>query len=807
MTDAPAWAETEYAEDVQSDGPGVLDYFWAILLGLGMVALLTVWDHPMLHPSAWADVAAGAGIRPPQHVFPGSARISAALAFLCLQPSHALIALTFLARIIAGVAVFFSYLLFSDILRLLLRSTRRNRIWDNRIRRMILILGAALFACSDALWSAGQSLTADTFLIFGTVFLLWLFFRFLCSGRLAVFYWCVFIAGMMCAESPAGILWVAFLGVASLVALQKLGDLNIPFFDPFVMQLSKWRMSFFLFQGFALGITLNLASFFILDGWKASGWNVTDLMIKSVIHYGQVFASAASPVGWALAVVFVLLPLVGAVVLFRGATDEDSFLPYRSGLVFLLVGVVALSQLCALKPFWFWTWSERADLVGSLYLRGVCALASTLSMVLALTVLGVALYLRNNHRIMRQRFPEYLESPAEVARVAAQRRAVRVVRRFGALLMFVLVLAAVVPGRRQVTLRRTMETLRDFVRETVAEAGDAKWLFTDGAFDAAVELRSFVGGGEFRTISMLSGQDAYDKFLRTRGVPAADEENRRVLENGTMDAVRTWVCDRPEGAVKFAAQIGLEFWKRAKKPLPPPAGVLVRPGMKEDEAKSFAKAAGVIADRLLALRTPGFLRSFADSKVVQLADSAQWRISRMLRLKAEALDRAGNPQLANEEMKRSERLDKANTSLVRLLDAINRKSRESGPQLTPREGLRLALNRADFALAARYAIPILNGDPSNAEANFGMGMNFLMEKQYSRAAEHLRRVVAARPKEPAALNNLALCLMHLNEFDAAETNAAMALKIMPASAEIKETLELISKARAAAAKGAKGARR
>ena len=803
MTDAPAWAETEYAEDVQSDGPGVLDYFWAVLLGLGTVALLTVWAYPMLHPSAWADVAAGAGIRPPEHIFHGSARLWASLSFHFLRPSHAIIALTLLARIMAGATVFFIYLLFSDILRLIFRSTLRNRIWEGRVKRMIPALGALLFACSDALWLVGQALTADTFLAFGTIVLLWLFFRFLCTGRLSMFYWCLFIAGMMCAESPAGFVWAVFLGVASLVALQKLGDMNLPFFDPFVMQLSKWRMSFFLFQGFALGVTLNLTSFFILGGWKASGWNAADLMIKSVVHYGKIFASAASPVGWILVVVFALLPLIGAVVLFRGATDEDNFLPYRSGLAFLLIGFVAFSQLCALKPLWFWTWSESGELVGSLYLRGVCALASSLALTLSLTVLGVAIYVRNNHRIMRQRFPEYLESPAEVARVAAQRRAVRFVRRFGALAMLALLLAASLPGRRQATLRGLMEVLRDFVRETVAEAGDAKWLFTDGAFDAAVELRSFVEGGELKTISMHSSQTPYDEFLRTRGVPEDDEENRRVLENGTMDAVRTWICDRPEGAVKFAAQIGIEFWKRAKKPMPPPAGVLVRPGMAAAEAEQSGKAADALAERLLSFKKAGLRQKVADFKVLELVDSAQWRLSRMLRLRAAAQDGAGNPNAADEDIKRADRLDKSNRSLVKLIEALNRKSRESGPQLTPREGLKLALNRADFALAARYAIPILNGDPSNAEANFGMGMNFLVEKQYFRAAEHLRRVVAVRPKEPAALNNLALCLMHLNEFDAAETNAAMALKLMPTSAEIKETLELISKARAAA----KGARR
>ena len=770
------------------------------------VVFLSVWAFPLLHPSAWADAAVGAGLRPPQHVFPGSARLCASLAYQCFTPKVAALAISILARIIAGASVAFTYLLFFDILHILLRSFRRHSIWDRRVKRYILVIGTALFACSDALWRSGQALTADTFLIFGTVLLLWFFFRFLCSGSLSLFYCCVFLSGMLCAESPAGLIWAVFLAVASLVALRALDNFNLPFFDPIVMQFSKWRMSFFIFQGFALVMTLNLTSFFLLDGWKASGWNVADLIVKSVVHYGLVAAGAATMLGWILSLVFALTPLVVAVVLFAGATDEDNFLPYRSGIAYVVLGVVSLTQLCALKPFWFWTWAERGELVPSVYLRGLCALASCLTMLLALTVLGIAVYVRNNHRIMRQRFPEFLESAAEAGRFAAQRRAVRIIRRFGAFFMLVLLLATALLGRRQTTLRSVLGELRDFVRETVSEAGNAEWLFTDGQFDEIVELCAAEEGHALKTVSMRSGQTAYDTFIRTRGLAKGDEENRRVLENGTMDALRTWICDRSEGAVRFATQIGPEFWKRANRPLPPAAGVLLRPGMTEEEARKGSENARGIAQRLLALRERGIERMFADSRVVELADAAQWRLAWLVRIRAEGLDRSGRAQDANTEMKLAERLNKSNTSLTRLLEAVRRKSRESGPQLTPREGLKLALNRADFALAARYAIPILNGDPGDAEANFGMGMNFLLEKQYSRAADHLRRVLERKPKEPAALNNLAVCLANMNDFDGAEACAKLALKLMPSSSEIKETLELIAKARedVAKAKGADG---
>jgi len=803
LTKAPMWS-TAYAEDVNEDGPGVLDYVIAALLGAGMVALLSLWAFPFPHPSSWADMAFGAGLRPPQHVFPGSARISAWFAYLCLPPAAAMTALSVFARLLAGATVAFAYLLFGDILSLMLRFNRRNPIWENRIRRLILIVGAVLFACSDAVWRMGQSLSSDTFLFFATVLLLWLFFRFICSGRLALFYCCVFLSGMICAESPAGVILALFIGVASFVAVRRLGDLNLPFFDPLVMQFSKWRTSFFLMQGFALAATFNLASFFVLDGWSASGWNVADMIIKSVVHYGLVAIGSASILGWLLLIVFAMLPLVVSVLLFAGATDEDNFLPYRSGIAFVVVGIMAFSQLALLRPLWFWTWAERGELVGSVYLRGICAFASSLTMVLALTVLGVAVYVRNNHRIMRQRFPEFLESAAEAARVAAQRRAVRVVRRFGAILVTVLLVAAVLPGRRQAVMREMLGIVRDFVNETVREAGDSQWLFTDGWFDSAVELMAMAEGRSLKAVSMRLGHDGYDKFIRTRGMAATDpstEEKRRVLENGTMDALRTWICDSPVGSVKFATQIGFEFWKKANASPPPPAGVLLRPGMSAEEANAGSAAAHALAGRLLALHGRGLGHMFADSALVNLADAAQWRIAWLVRMRANALDRAGRPKEANEEMKFSQDLDRSNASLNRLVETINRKARESGPQLTPREGLRLALNRADFALAARYAIPILNSDPADYEANFGMGMNFFMEKQYSRAAEHLRRVVERKPKEAAALNNLALCLMHLGDFDGAETNAVRALGILPSSSEIKETLSIIAKEREAARSG------
>ena len=803
MTNAQPWAQAQVQKDAQTDGPGVFDYILALFVGVVAVALLAVWNFPIPHPSAWTDMSVAAGLRPPEHMFPNFGRILTALVFSIfpLRSDASMVALSWTAHLFIGVTVALAYMLFSDILRLLMRGVRDNPIWRNRALRLIVVTATLLFAFSDPIWRAGQTFTADTVLILLTVALLALFFRFICTGRLGFFYACIFITGMMCAESPAGVILSIFVLIGSFVAIRRLTDISLPFYNPLVMQFSKWRMSFFLIVGLIAAISINVVSFFLMGGMEASGWDAANLIIKSVIHYGIVTADAASIVGWLLMIVFAVVPLVVSVVLFRGATDEDNFLPYRSGIVYMLIGVVAFTQFSVIKALWFWTWSTENEIMPSLYLRCLCILMCAIAGMLSLTVLGVTFYLRNNHRIMRQRFPELLDSQFETARIASHRRSVRFTRRFGGIVFAVLLVACVLPSRRQEALRDMMSALDEYVNETVKEAADSRWLFTDGHFDQAIELQSAKQGGDLKALSMMSEHTNFDNALRVRGVSAeTEEENRSVLENGSVDALRTWICDREPGAVKFAVQVGYEFWKRGKLVIPPVGGVLVRPGMSKEEATAGIESARRLADRILEMRKPEVAGRFFDLKVDRLADVVLWRVSRMSRLKAEENDRAGQPQNAAADIEFSDRLDKANVSLVNLLETIQRKARESGPQLTPREGLRLALNRADFALASRYAIPILNGDPDDAEANFGTGMNFLIDKQYARAEEHLKRVLVNRPKEVAALNNLAVCLMYLNRFDEAETNANKALTIMPNSAEVRETLTLISKARKEAEK-------
>ncbi|MBR1589257.1 MAG: tetratricopeptide repeat protein, partial [Kiritimatiellae bacterium] len=111
--------------------------------------------------------------------------------------------------------------------------------------------------------------------------------------------------------------------------------------------------------------------------------------------------------------------------------------------------------------------------------------------------------------------------------------------------------------------------------------------------------------------------------------------------------------------------------------------------------------------------------------------------------------------------------------------------------LTPREGLVIGLARADFALAGRYAAPILAADPDDPRANFAMGMMYYTGGHYARAEKHLLRCLVRRPDDAAVLNNLALAQLNAGRLAEAETNAARAMARLPDSPEIRKTMRRI----------------
>ena len=346
-----------------------------------------------------------------------------------------------------------------------------------------------------------------------------------------------------------------------------------------------------------------------------------------------------------------------------------------------------------------------------------------------------------------------------------------------------------------------MKLLDDYVEEVLAECGPVHWIFTDGAFDSRLELAAAEKGKQLKALSMMAGNGPYHKYVRQKGV--TDTEDRLALSMGAPMTLRTWMKDKPERMKDAAIQLGFEVWKRNGLELPVCSGVLARPiGMGEEECSAGVERAKKLADRILSFYVAGGLPKSAGKRINELFLFVQWRIARLARMRAERADRAGQTEVAMRDVRLSDDLDHNNASLKRILTSMEEVRSRTLKAVTPREGLQLALVRADFALARRYAEPILEAVPDDPNANFAMGMSYYVQKQYARAEEYLKRCLVRHPKEPAVWNNLAMIMLYTQRFDEAEEHAKKALELIPESAEVKDTLKQIRDARTEAAKKA-----
>lgn len=790
-----------------------LDYALAGGLFAAAVALLSVWAFPGLNPDTWADVTEAAGLRPASAIFPGFWRAICRGVFRLADlaaggggdtargVNAGICAMQILGRLAAGASVALVYLLFRAFLTL----TVRGRL-DYSRRRFVVIrgaaaLGAAAFLCADPVWRMGQTFSPSGLLLLLSVYALHQFFSFLQFGRMAKANAAMFLLGLLAADTPFGFVLLAFCwGVYFLAIRYNAVSGDMPLFDPIVEQVAKWRLTFLWAVGLVAGVAANVIAFNLLDGAAANGVSGGDIPLLYATNWWTQFTGAASPFGWVLSLGVCVLPFVVALAMLPQAVDEERFLPYHVGAVFFVTGALALMQVAELPPLWYWTW--HADISVRSYFLQMMMLLSSATVVFALAVMGVDSLCRDHARLAKQRFAELhededLDDRAPAPRrdtVVRARRTGRVVAAAAALLL----LAAMVPGRRLASTRAMLSVIEDYANEVVAECGPVHYIFTDGSFDGRLELAAAAQGKKLRALSMMSGPGAYERYVRQDG--AADMEDRLALGVGAPMALRTWMRDKPDRMRDAAIQLGFEVWKRNGLELPVCSGVLARPlGMSPEDCEKGVAAAKAIADRILAFYTDhGGPAKSAGRKINDLFLFVQWRIARLARMRAERADRAGDKARALADVKLSDELDNRNSSLKQILIAMERARATALKQVTPREGLQLALARADFALARRHAEPILDADPDDPNANFAMGMSYYVNKQWTRAEEYLKRCLVRNPKEPAVWNNLAMLMMYTERFDEAEKHAARALELIPESAEVKDTIKQIREARAKA---------
>ena len=768
----------------------IRDRLYVLLLGAVLAALAWVWGFETPPPDLMDDLAMAAGLRPPTGPFGHLWHAVAAPLCRTLGLPAAQATLKMAGHVSLGLFAVLLASLFEMILPASLRRGEHVAAWWRVAVRFVLFQGVALFCCSEPVWTAFRWFSPSALQILLAVLAVRAFFVHLSTGRRAPLFASFALLGLLAADAPSGLVLLAGAVVALGVRLhlRKAGMLPEPEGTPFAGALMKWRLTLAFAAGALAGAALEIHAFVSCDGLAAFGWTWVDYLLEMPLAYVKALIASISPAGAVLFVSVAVVPVVVECHFIRRATDDEKHLAYAHGMIFFVFALVALAQLSGAKAFWFWTLGGGS--VRDCVLKCAAMFLCSLSVVWALAVFTIELYLRSFRRIETLRFPDAAEAEGAAEALASLQRMQRIVRTC-LLAEPLLVFACVLPFRVQRLERAMLGVVADAAKETVEECRGVDYVFTDGGLDAAVELAAAEKGRRLIALSMMSAPaDSRDIFLRTRGV--SDAEDRTLLKSGAPDALRTWVRTRPGKADACAVQLGFELWQRDRKPIPECSGLVARPaGFAPGAAERGAAAARELAGRILALYDAGTPDDIADKSLRDVFLFVQWRLALLARHRANAYDARDGRELALEETRLADALDRNNAAWGRIYATMAWASKKKLERMTPQEGLRNQLARADFARARKFAQSVLDVAPDDPAANFALGMDFFVQGQYTRAQAFLERCLERRPNDPAVLNNLAQCRLRQGDPAGALPYAERAQDALPDSPEIKRTLERI----------------
>ena len=753
---------------------------------LAVVAFLAaaVWSVPGLPAGAWEGYAVAVGVRPAVHVARGYCTFLSWLANVVGGPA----ALKCMGHVFLAAVAACAYLICRELLTFLMV----GRPQQSRLRSCVTTVASALASVclvfSGPVWMEGQFFTEDGLLTLLVVLSVGLFLSFLKWGRLRHAILLGLLLGVLAAESFVGLVLLVVFVCVSAVLVKSLPEVESRILNPASLALCKWMFTLLFLTGLGAGVAVNLEVFRTFGGMRVDG--VGSLPLKYISDYWGFLANASTFGGWMLWTLVFLLPCVGLVVRFPSAADEEVPLGYVTGIVVVCCGAIAFSQCCGFPALWFWTYFP----IKSGHLHSLGVFMAILAIALSLSAVGVETFCRDHRRLVRQFLGE------DSVELSPRHNAafLRILRVLAFLLVPVLLAAVVAPGMPRAALIELSKVANDAVGAMVTESEGARLMFTDGCLDAALETEARRRGKDLTCVSLMGGDAPFDVYLRTRALEG-DGEDRYALGLDGGVCLRTWIRDKPERLRDVACQMGFDLWKREGKAIPPVGGFLSRPtGWADPSVRTGGVAAAhALAERILDIHSRRLPNACADRSVLDAFFAVQWRVARMCFYRAENLDHAGDAEGALKEGNLAKRLNDCNETFLRISSIMQRRSEKMQSRLTPREGLQLALSRADFRMAKVFSDVILNGDEDDPDANFAQAMYYVRTKQFARAAEFLKRALIRRPNEPALYNNLAMVELETGELESALKHANKALELIPDSSEVKNTLSRIRAAQSA----------
>lgn len=764
--------------------------------GLGAVVAALAWhtgNNLEFPPELWDEMAVAARIRPPIHETPLFWQRWMAPLIKWFGVSPCVDGLKVAGPFSVGLLAVLVFRFFAGSVPTAVRDVMRRSCWGRWIARAILVQCAVMFVCSEPVWLAGRVLSPEMFALLLSVLVLELARMSLCGGGAGTLVMLGALSGFLSAETPLAVLPPLFCGLYLRLKDWDPSSPGLPpLANPLLCMVGVRRMAWSFIFAFSLSVAGNVMFFAANGGGGEVDPKIFISAVRYFIDYANSAAGAASPAGILLIAATVVLPLTIAGAKIGELADVRKFLPVPYACFLAVAGMLAFLQSTGFDGCRFWDWADEP--VRSRHLLCMCVLGTSVTAMLSLTVFAVDLFFRNHAKLAREEFADAAVDDPLVLRVGRMAGFSAKLLRFPARFEPLVALALVVPFRFDATVRNMAGIVNDAVRQTAEECGDAPLLFTDGSLDAAVEVAAAMDGRRLKALSMMSGGGKYDAAVRLRG--ETDEENRTLLSIGAADALRTWVKGDRSCASNIAIQVGFELWRHSNLPLPSIGGMASRTaGFRNGEAERYAASAKRAGEKIVSLYADTDPIAKGYPQLNSLFLFTQWRISRMCRMRANVADAQKDSARSEEEHALADRLDRLNPEWAKVQEKMDWIGRQDGMRLTPREGLRLGLERADFRLARSYARRVIASDTDDVQANFALGMGFFTEKQYGRAEMHLKKCLVRAPNEPAVLNNLAIVQLRLGRYAEAEANALKALDRLPDSSEIKTTLRHIRAAR------------
>lgn len=701
-------------------------------------------------PEMSREVAVACGVRPAADVFPGLWRYAAGP----LPPVASSFSLV--GRILASVFAVFLYLLLRRAMMMLHRvSIDADRINDFFIPFIALVC-AVMGSFAEPIWRAFSlfapaSLTLLFVVVTAYLHLAWIerggWWR-LCGG--------LFLMGLFAAETPLALVMpVACFVVYWMLWRAIRNDSYRPRNDlPTFGGLPKWRMLLSFVAGLLVGGAAIINFVSVRDAAGTLGWKFTYVLFHYWQQYLILAMSSSVLSGWVLGIPLCVIPFIVVSRMTPILTDDYRPMSFILGVAALFCGLIAYFEQGPLRGAWFWTWIGDKDLVSSVALLGFYSVLSTCAFAFVALI--------------------FVADAFNVQRSEDREPGVIVTYRWSMVVLTVVVAGLIVFRMPHTNVRKILLFNDNAIKETIRELNGAKYLFTDGSADAELELEAARQGKTLYTINLMVDSAKNAEALRLRGL--TDEGDIIAAKMGASALLRVWACDKQNGLDDAALQIGLELWKRESGLAQPEASAFLArtKGLRPEDVRDASLIANTFAEHITEL-TPVADASDVPPSVRELFFTLSWRISRFARYRKDS-------ELAD-------KLDSMNSALKRMLRDLEYARLQVFLQMTPKEGLELALRRADFQDAARYAAAVLKIDKDDPRGNFGMGMYFLMANRYEDAETYLRRVLIRRPAEPAALNNLSIICRKTRRYEEAVKLAKQALDILPDNEDVKQTLK------------------